>query len=609
MPAEEPLADLLGLRRGAWTFLPVAPRRIEFAAAIRQRLLALRPAVVAVELPREAGGMVLEAIAALPEFSAVLAVGGGEEEEDSVAAVIEPGDALSEAVRTARELGARIELIGSAAAPLFPHADAYPDPCALEFIPYEKYIEQYFLTPPDSPGAGQRALAAAAGLQRLDRSASTAVVVTLPVFVRLLSLLAREQRQAMPAWRGAFRRAPIAAGCLGDVTEDCPYLQERYEDWRTQAGPEEGSGPPPRRMWLGELWREAQENYLAIYRGELAPWQRRQASRFLERLVRFDGAIAPSLFDLIAAARGVVDDNFAYEIWRLGTTPRYHSPPPDSEPARLRPEQVFAATRRLRLRQRYEREKRRLVPRAWKRRPPRDVRGWAAQLGGDAICSYPPEDIVIEDYGRFLRQKAKTMLGEDRSRVEPFTTSVLDGIDLRETIRRWHEGRLYVRETERVSGDTGAVVVIFDEDPEDRYPWLTTWLGEHSNESDMAFYSTPPFDNLVGPGIGRAEYGGFMMTLPPGRLMDVWTDPDYDFAESKPERLLLAALDYSLERHVVYVGPKPPRAIFRQIAARLGRQIVYIPLGALSPEKLRKIRVLHVLDSHERRRIAPRYIW
>ena len=152
-------------------------------------------------------------------------------------------------------------------------------------------------------------------------------------------------------------------------------------------------------------------------------------------------------------------------------------------------------------------------------------------------------------------------------------------------------------------------VVIFDEDRDNRYPWLTTWLGEHSNESDMAFYSTPPFENLVGPGIGRAEYGGFLMTLPPGRLMDVWTDPDYDFAETKPERLLLAALDYSLERHVVYVGPRPPRAIFRQIAARLARQIVYIPLGALSPEKLRRIRVLHVLDSHERRRTASRYIW
>ena len=77
---------------------------------------------------------------------------------------------------------------------------------------------------------------------------------------------------------------------------------------------------------------------------------------------------------------------------------------------------------------------------------------------------------------------------------------------------------------------------------------MTTWLGEHQNESDMAFYSTFPFDNLVGPGIGRGEYGGFLMSLPARRMFDVWQDPDYDFAESKPERLLLAGLDYSLQK-------------------------------------------------------------
>ena len=131
---------------------------------------------------------------------------------------------------------------------------------------------------------------------------------------------------------------------------------------------------------------------------------------------------------------------------------------------------------------------------------------------------------MIEEYGRFLKKKAKAMLSEERVRVEPFTTSILDGIDIRETIRNWHQRKIYVRQADRLAGEVGAVVVIFDEDREDRYQYLTTWLGEHQNESDMAFYSTFPFDNLVGPGIGRAEYGGFLMTLPPRRLFDVWSD-------------------------------------------------------------------------------------
>jgi hypothetical protein len=36
---------------------------------------------------------------------------------------------------------------------------------------------------------------------------------------------------------------------------------------------------------------------------------------------------------------------------------------------------------------------------------------------------------VIEDYGRFLKKKGKSILSEERVRVEPFTTSLLDGID------------------------------------------------------------------------------------------------------------------------------------------------------------------------------------
>ena len=48
---------------------------------------------------------------------------------------------------------------------------------------------------------------------------------------------------------------------------------------------------------------------------------------------------------------------------------------------------------------------------------------------------------MIEDYGRFLKKKGKSILSEERVRVEPFTTSMLDGIDMRETIRNWYERR------------------------------------------------------------------------------------------------------------------------------------------------------------------------
>jgi hypothetical protein len=92
-------------------------------------------------------------------------------------------------------------------------------------------------------------------------------------------------------------------------------------------------------------------------------------------------------------------------------------------------------------------------------------------------------------------------------------------------------------------------------------------------------------------------------------MYDVWQDPDYEFAESKSERLLLAALDYSIERHVVYVAAKPPRSNFKTISSRMGRTIIYIPIGQLSPTSLKKIRVVHVLDGYDKRKIAKDYLW
>jgi hypothetical protein len=277
---------------------------------------------------------------------------------------------------------------------------------------------------------------------------------------------------------------------------------------------------------------------------------------------------------------------------------------------RIAGDEVWMDTRRIRLRRRLPSTKRRLRPIGLKARKKEKIPGeWASQLNGTSICSYPPEDLIIEDYGRFLKKKGKSILSEERVRVEPFTTSILDGIDMRETIRKWYEGRIWVRQFQKMHGEVGSIVVIFDDDRDDRYPYTTTWLGENQNESDMAFYSTPPFDRVVGPGIGRAEYGGFLMSLPARRMYDVWQDADYELAESKSERLLLAALDYSIHHYVVYVAAKPPRSIFKTIASRVGRTVIYIPIGQLSPVSLKKIRVVHVLDGYDKRETAKDYLW
>ncbi len=124
---------------------------------------------------------------------------------------------------------------------------------------------------------------------------------------------------------------------------------------------------------------------------------------------------------------------------------------------RISGDEVWLDTRRIRLRRRLPSTKRRLRPYGLKPRKKEKFPGeWASQLNGASICSYPPEDLVIEDYGRFLKKKGKSILSEERVRVEPFTTSILDGIDMRETIRNWYEGRIYVRQFQKIHGEVGS---------------------------------------------------------------------------------------------------------------------------------------------------------
>src|SRR5579871_6893818 len=445
-------------------------------------------------------------------------------------------------------------------------------------------------------------------LQGADPLASVFVVVSLnlldPVLDAMESPLEAHARSRMDE----VRLLNPHPDCLAEITLEYPYLQDRYENFRKQMGPADLIDRPKVQF---DLLREAEQEYVKNTGDKIEYWQRRMLARFTRNLASINGELVAGIFDMTVAARSVVDDNYAYEVWHMAN--RYPSQQIASdllETVNLSGEEIWINTKKLYLRRRLPRPKQRWVPKALKNRKKEKFEGeWARQTDGNAICSYPPEDLVIEDYGRFLKRRAKSMLSEERMRSEPFSTSILDGIDLRETIRNWHQNKIYVRQLDRIAGEVGAAIVIFDEDRDDRYQYLTTWLGEHQNESDMAFYSTYPFEHLVGPGIGRAEYGGLLMTLPPRRMVDVWSDPDYDFAQNKPERLLLAGLDYSTERYVVYAAAKPPRSIFRSIAAHLNRRIMYIPIGALNPAKLKKLRVVHVLDSYERRNQAKEYLW
>lgn len=600
--------SVLDLRIGNLTFVPVVPGRMEFAVEVRRRALALQPQAIAVELPENLEKEYLKSIDRFPQISAIM-LEGDDDADVTTYLLVEPADPMTEAVRSARELDASVHFIEPPSVHRPDFRYLVPDTYAVTKLGYEAYVSAFLKQDREYDLFQRRHIQAIAHrLQGLDPIARTLVICSLEIAPLLMELVREPQEDPQLETSFVVRATVVnpSPDSLVDVLQEYPYLQERYEQYRMLMDPELSD----RLSIQNALLKEAELAYHVNTGDSVQPYQRRLIARYARNLAYVGGQLLPSLFDLVVAARSIVDDNYGWEVHHLAGKYPAQQKTSFPETVDLSAEEVFLDTKKIRIRRRLPRVKGQTRPANLQQRKLEKRRGeWAEELNGQGICSYPPEDLVIEDYGRFLKKQASQVLSAERQQVEEFTTSLLDGIDVRETMRNWHQGRIFVHRLERGAVDVGSVVVIFDDKDDDRYYYTTTWLGEHQNESDMAFFATHPFDHMVGPGIGRAEYGGFLMTLPSHRLYDVWSDPDYESAENKAERLLLAGIDYSLERNIVYVAPRPPRSVFRTLAARVGKRIIYVPLGQLSSDKLKKVRVVHVLNGHDKRDIAKDYIW
>ena len=642
--------------------LPVLHYRMEFAFLVRQAVQQLQPDCIAIELPTTLEAAFCSAVDRLPMISALRYYPKHQKEQEktgeAVWLLIEPADPLVEAARLAREQALPLRLVDADTDRYPLHQEPLPDPYAIHRIGLEAYYQAYRQQPAAAlPEHADliREQAMARHLQQLAGQYQRILFVCGMYHLERVKQ-AFGQPQAAPLARS--KRAQISLFNLHpdscrEILGEFPFLSAVYEHRRSAlpAEPDDGAatlrkrfnlfeliqggrqelseeqvldnavlraarhcGPerafPDRQRIMLRLFLEAARHYRQETGETVHHWQKRAFFRFSRNCAVLGNQLLPDLYQLLVAARGCVDDNFAYAMLRLATRYPWQRAEAEIRTIAISPEEIWGGVRRLRFRPREQRRKG-LSPLAFlQRRKEQRAAEWLEGFDDPSICSWPPEDIAIEQYGDFLKKKGTLLQAEEQARVEPFSSSLLDGIDLRETLRNAHDGRIYVRETRRGKGDVGVVVVIFDEDRQNsHYPYCTTWLGEHTQESDMAFYATPPGDNIVGPGICRCEYGGFMLSYPPRRLADVWNDPDYRIARTKAELLLLAALDYSKERQIVYVAARPPRSMFRQIAGRIGRSILYIPLGSLSPVALKKLRIMHILHGRDKRTIAKEYIW
>jgi hypothetical protein len=390
---------------------------------------------------------------------------------------------------------------------------------------------------------------------------------------------------------------------------ELPFITGLYERARAELEDEDNLAIDG----VKELLITARKNYqddLKRRARKITPHLLRQCLKYIRNLTLFEKRFTPDLYTIITAAKQTVGDQYALNVAETAREYPYVEDfglPPmvlSIDRGRLPDGEIVQLVSRLPG-----------PPLFWRglqlqRRPDRRERDqWRMRWNPYSQCSWPPEDKLIEDFRAHVFDRARAVMGADLARTEPFTTSILDGIDIRDTLRHWYEEKIYVKVLPPSVGKLDCVVMLFDSpaDPRD-YPWRTTWYAEHLEESTLAFFATDFSKELVGPGIALASYGGALFFFPPMAIPDIWRDPALDFTETLEERLLAAACRYSACPHIALVSAAPPGAGWRKLAQRYRKKWVHLPLSQFSDATLQQLRMVHVLNGREVRSYAAEFI-
>jgi hypothetical protein len=329
--------------------------------------------------------------------------------------------------------------------------------------------------------------------------------------------------------------------------------------------------------------------------------------------------LLPNLYHLLVSSKNIVDDDYTWKVLEKASKYPYNDESDKYETLKLTIEGAYDPSGKyikLRRHHPYTYGKQQDVP--LKKKPKENYPGeWKNKWeeGKGDIVSWPPEDMLEEDYFSYIRKKAIKHMKNQRIKIEEFKSSLMDGIAIKETIRNWaFKKKIYVQNIQQIQGRIDTIVVVFDNDNKEKenYPYKLTWWAEHDKESDMAFYATNPGDYIIGPGITHVEVGGLLSIFPPKFLKPIFSSYlDYEFKDvkNKAERLLKAAILYSKEHYIAYVANRPPRSYFYSLAGVKNRELVFIPLDNFSKESLKTIKHIHILAGRDKRKIAHNYIF
>ena len=598
--------------------LPVIHGAGDFAIRVREELLARPYDCLAVPLPPSFQDEVEAAVERLPEVSVVTQL---DADPDDPAfgfsyVPIDPCQPVIAGLRTAIGERIRREFVDMETARFEAHTGVFPDPYALKKVSAAGFAAAVLPAIPQ-PQHGQhrrRIVAMAARLRELEaRYQNILFVCSLMDWPWIVDATMRqgEPEEAEPFF-APIQTFGVDPKTLLFVLGELPFVTALYERGRRELTPDDNlSVDGVKEMVLAA--RDRLKEKLPRVAQRVTPQLLAIYFKYVRNLALIENRLTPDLYALMVAAQQTAGDDFALELAETARAYPYAADEEDPDYPRLRMSLDRADVPGWGMARMVSRLPGQAI--AWRslelrpRPPEKDRRRWQQRWNPFGMCSWPPEDDRIESFQHHVRDAARAILGADLARSEKFTTSVMDGIDIRETLRNWHTGDLYVKVIPPSRGSIEMVVFLFDvpADPQ-LYTSRATWYAEHAEESTLAFFATDHMRNMIGPGIAQAEYGGAFFLYPPRSIPDVWTDPRLDFAETLEERLLAGAFLHSGERHVAVVSPKVPPASWRRLARKFGKKIVHLPLKRFSGQLLERLRTFHVLNGRHVRSYAADFI-
>jgi hypothetical protein len=613
------------------TVLPVIHGSGDFALQVRRVMLSHDFDCIAVPLPPSFQEDVERAIQQLPAASLVLQperprfrtlwTPTAEEDDEDDAAMpasyvpIDPCQPVIAALRIALGEHVRREFIDLETRRFEPVTAVLPDPYALKKVSLERFSAAVLPALPRPRGQALRRIRhMARRLQKLSQQHESILLVCSLVewpWIRQ-AFLEDQSCDADDESVEPTEHYPVEPQTLLFLLGELPFITGLYERARAELEDDENLSIDG----VKELLLAARDAYRADLGGRarnITPHMLRLCLKYLRNLSLIERRMTPDLYSIVIAAKQIAGDQFALHA---AETARAY--PYVAESSQTSASQVTMGIGQARLPDGELLETVSRLPGhpiTWRslelqRRPERREREkWRMRWNPFTQCSWPPEDELVESFRAHVFDRAKSIMGADLARTEKFTTSIMDGIDIRDTLRHWYEGDLYVKVLPPSQGQLDAAVMLFDSpaDPRD-YPWRTTWFAEHEEESTLAFFATDFRREMVGPGIGLANYGGALFLYPPLSIRDVWQDRRLDFTETMEERLVAAACLHSRERQIALLSALPPGAGWRRLARRYRKTLVHVPLPQFSESTIQQLRMVHVLNGREVRSYAARFI-